>query len=454
MKRGSASSSIHAQLPSAAERRAAGRAARERLKRNELASWERTDAANPVAIISGQNEIRLAELVPLRHSRMAESPWAYYRGAAAVMAADLASRPDTGLTVQLCGDAHILNFGLWATPERRLSFDLRDFDETLPGPFEWDVSRLVASIVVLARETGLKASVAEQAVARCLQTYRDRIGHYAEAKQLDIWYDLITARKLVGLFVPEEQEQISSHIERKARRRTSAGAVRKLTERVRGHLRIIEDPPLRVRLQADQPALADDVFEAYRASLPEYRRHLLDRFSLVDAARQVVGVGSVGMRVFLVLLEGRDGADPLFLQIKQAGSSVYEAYRGPSHHQNHGERVVVGKRLIQSATDIFAGYTSVASHDFYVRQFRDMKVIPKADLIAPRLAEFSTACGKALARAHARTGDPVAIAAYIGKGRRFDEALREFAVSYADQTARDHRQLSEAIAGGAIEGPE
>jgi len=454
LKRGSASSSIHAQLPSAAERRAAGRAARERLKRNELASWERTDAANPVAIISGQNEIRLAELVPLRHSRMAESPWAYYRGAAAVMAADLASRPDTGLTVQLCGDAHILNFGLWATPERRLSFDLRDFDETLPGPFEWDVSRLVASIVVLARETGLKASVAEQAVARCLQTYRDRIGHYAEAKQLDIWYDLITAQQFVALFAPEEQEQVSSQIERKARRRTSAGAVRKLTERVRGHLRIIEDPPLRVRLQADQPALADDVFEAYRASLPEYRRHLLDRFSLVDAARQVVGVGSVGMRVFLVLLEGRDGADPLFLQIKQAGSSVYEAYRGPSHHQNHGERVVVGKRLIQSATDIFAGYTSVASHDFYVRQFRDMKVIPKADLIAPRLAEFSTACGKALARAHARTGDPVAIAAYIGKGRRFDEALREFAVSYADQTARDHQQLSEAIAAGALEGPE
>jgi uncharacterized protein (DUF2252 family) len=452
--RGTASSSIHAQLPSTAERRAAGRIARERLKRNELAGWERTDATNPVAIISGQNEIRLAELLPLRHSRMAESPWAYYRGAAAVMAADLASRPDTGLTVQLGGDAHILNFGLWATPERHLSFDLRDFDETLPGPFEWDVSRLVASIVVLARETGLTPGVAEQAVARCLRTYRDRIGYYANARQLDIWYDLITAQKLVSLFAPEEQEQVSSHIERKARRRTSAGAVRKLTQRVQGHLRITEDPPRRVRVQADEPALADDVFEAYRSSLPEYRRHLLDRFSFVDAARQVVGVGSVGMRVFLVLLEGRDGADPLFLQIKQAGSSVYEAYRGPSHHQNHGERVVVGKRLIQSATDIFAGYTSVAGHDFYVRQFRDMKVIPKADLIAPRLAQFATACGKALARAHARTGDPVAIAAYIGKGRRFDEALKEFAVNYADQTARDHRELSDAIAGGTIEGSE
>ncbi len=453
MKRGTASSSIHAQLPSAAQRRAAGRSARERLKRSELAKWQRTSATNPTAIITAQNEIRLAELLPIRHARMATSPWSYYRGAAAVMAADLGSRPDTGLTVQLCGDAHVLNFGLWATPERRLSFDLRDFDETLPGPFEWDVSRLVASIVVLARESGLKASVAEEAVARCLQTYRDRIDHYARARQLDIWYDLITVQQFVSLFASEDQEQVFSHIERKARRRTSAGAVRKLTERVRGHLRIIEDPPLRVRLQADEPALADEVFEAYRASLPEYRRHLLDRFSFVDAARQVVGVGSVGMRVFLVLLEGRDGADPLFLQIKQAGSSVYEAHCGPSRHPNHGERVIVGKRLIQSATDIFAGYTSVANHDFYVRQFRDMKVIPKGDLIAPRLAQFASACGKALARAHARTGDPVAIAAYIGKGRRFDEALAEFAINYADQTARDQRQLSDAIASGTIEGP-
>ena len=448
MKRGTASSSIHAQLPSAAQRRAAGQSARERLKRSELAKWQRTSATNPTEIITAQNEIRLAELLPLRHARMAASPWPYYRGAAAVMAVDLGSRPDTGLTVQLCGDAHVLNFGLWATPERRLSFDLRDFDETLPGPFEWDVSRLVASIVVLAREYGLKASVAEGAVARCLQTYRDRIGHYARARQLDIWYDLITVQQFVSLFASEDQEQVFSHIERKARRRTSAGAVRKLTERVRGHLRIIEDPPLRVRLQADEPALADEVFEAYRASLPEYRRHLLDRFSFVDAARQVVGVGSVGMRVFLVLLEGRDGADPLFLQIKQAGSSVYEAHCGPSLHPNHGERVIVGKRLIQSATDIFAGYTSVANHDFYVRQFRDMKVIPKGDLIAPRLAQFASACGKALARAHARTGDPIAIAAYIGKGRRFDEALAEFAVNYADQTARDQRQLSDGIASG------
>jgi uncharacterized protein (DUF2252 family) len=449
---GTAPSSIHAQLPNADERRAAGRAARERLKRNDLAGWERTPAADPVAMLSAQNAIRLPELLPLRHSRMATSPWAFYRGAAAVMASDLGSRSDTGLTVQLCGDAHILNFGLWATPERQLSFDLRDFDETLPGPFEWDVSRLAASIVVLAADNGVRTSVAKHAVARCLHSYRDRITHYATARQLDIWYDLITAQQFVGVFAPEEQEQVSSHIERKARRRTSGGAARKLTERCGEHLRITEDPPIRIRLHTDEPALADEVFEAYRASLPEYRRHLLDRFSFVDAARQVVGVGSVGMRVFLVLLEGRDGADPLFLQIKQAGPSVYEGHRGPSHHANHGQRVVVGKRLIQSATDIFAGFTSVAGSDFYVRQFRDMKVIPSGDLIAPRLARFATACGKALARAHARTGDPIAIAAYIGKGRRFDEALGEFAVSYAEQTARDHRQLSDAVTSGTRAG--
>jgi len=395
--------------------------------------------------------MRLADLVAIRYGRMAAGPWSFYRGAAVVMASDLASRPDTGLTVQLCGDAHLLNFGLWATPERQLSFDLRDFDETLPGPFEWDVSRLVASIVVLARDTGLKESTAEQAVADCLRAYRRRIADYAQSKQLDIWYDLITAGQLVGLYKPAEQEQVWAHIKRKARRRTSAGAARKLTETVGGQIRITEDPPLRVRLVDDELALEDAVFASYRSSLPEYRRRLLDRFSFVDAARQVVGVGSVGMRVFLVLLTGRDAADPLFLQIKQAGPSVYEAYCGESGHASHGERVVVGKRLIQSATDIFVGFTSVGDRDFYVRQFRDMKVIPRADLVAPRLAEFATASGKVLARAHARTGDPIAIDAYIGKGRRFDEALGEFAAEYAAQTVRDHQQLKNAITNGDIE---
>jgi uncharacterized protein (DUF2252 family) len=437
--------------PTIDERRAAGRAARKRLPRGDLAGWNRAERPDPLLTIDAQNAMRLAELVPLRHERMSESPWAFYRGAAAVMAADLGSRPDTGLTVQLCGDAHVLNFGLWATPERQLSFDLRDFDETLPGPFEWDVSRLVASIVVLATDNGVKLDKAERAVAECLRAYRERIARYARAKPLDVWYDLITADHLIALFKPADQELLVSHIARKAKRRTSAGAARKLTERVDGTLRITEDPPVRVRLADDELALEDAIFAAYRASLPEYRRALLDRFSFVDAVRQVVGVGSVGMRVFLVLLTGRNTSDPLFLQIKQAGPSVYEPYCGESAHDSHGERVVVGKRLIQSATDIFAGFTSIGGDDYYVRQFRDMKVIPRGDLIAPRLAEFAIACGQVLARAHARTGDAIAIDAYIGRGRRFDAALGEFAVAYADQTARDHRRLADAVADRPID---
>jgi uncharacterized protein (DUF2252 family) len=435
--------------PTIDERRASGRAARKRLPRSGLAGWDRTDRTDPLTTIFAQDRMRLAELAPIRHARMAVSPWAFYRGAAAVMAGDLGSRPHTGLTVQLCGDAHVLNFGLWATPERQLSFDLRDFDETLPGPFEWDVSRLVASIVVLARDNGVKAREAKRAVAECLRAYRKRIARYAQAKPLDIWYDLITADHLIALFEPADQELLATHISRKSKRRTSAGAARKLTERVDGTLRITDDPPLRVRLAADELALEDAIFAAYRDSLPEYRRRLLDRFSLADAVRQVVGVGSVGMRVFLVLLTGRDVSDPLFLQIKQAGPSVYEPFCGESAHGSHGERVVVGKRLIQSATDIFAGFTSLGDGDYYVRQFRDMKVIPRGDLIAPRLAEFATACGQVLARAHARTGDPIAIDAYIGRGRRFDAALGAFAVAYADQTARDQQRLSDAIANPA-----
>ena len=394
--------------------------------------------------------MRLPGLAPLRYERMAASPWTFYRGAAGVMAADLASRVDTGLTVQLCGDADILNFGLWATPERQLSFDLRDFDETLPGPFEWDVSRLVASVHVLARDSGIKPSVAEEAVAACLRSYRARIAGYINAKQLDIWYDIITADQLVGAFRPADQELATAHIERQAKKRTSSGAARKLTERIDGRLRITEDAPRRVHLHADELALADELIASYRRSLPEDRRHLLDRFTFVDKVRQVVGVGSVGMRVYLVLFEGRNGGDPLFLQIKQAARSVYEPHCGVSPHENHGQRVVSGQLLIQAATDIFVGWTRLGGHDYYVRQFRDMKVIPDSQLIAPRLVPFAAKCGAVLARAHARTGDPTAIHAYIGNGNRFDQALGEHASAYADQTERDHQQLLEAIASGAI----
>ena len=396
-----------------------------------------------------QNTIRAEELLPVRNGRMAATPWTYYRGAAAVMAADLGSRSHSGLIVQLCGDAHLLNFGLWATPERNLSFDLRDFDETLPGPFEWDVARLVASIVVLARTYGVRADRAESAVVACLRAYRERMAGYADARWLDIWYDLIAVDEFLSVFADADKIRAAAHIERKAQTRTHRGAFRKLTEHRGGHLRITEDPPVR---QHRDDGLAEALFVSYHDSLPDERRHLLDRFELVDTVRQVVGVGSVGMRVHLVLLEGRDRRDPLFLQIKQAGPSVYESCCGPSRYDNHGRRVVEGKRLVQSATDIFVGWTEARGHDYYVRQFRDMKIIANGELIAPRLGAFASACGKVLARSHARTGDPVAIAAYIGKGRAFDEAMGAFAHAYADQTARDHRQLVDAIASGMLPG--
>ena len=398
-----------------------------------------------------QNGMRVPDLVPLRHGRMAASPWNFYRGAAAVMATDLATSPNSGLQVQLCGDAHVLNFGLWATPERNLSFDLRDFDETLPGPFEWDVMRLTASLVVVARENGVPRGEADDAVASALRAYRSKMRDYAGASQMEIWYDSIYVDQLLGYFGEDRRGRVAKHIEKKRKRRTSAGAFEKLTEMVGGRRRIIEEPPRLTHF--DDPRrleIVREVYERYAETLQDDRRHLLENFTFVDTARQVVGVGSVGMRVHLLLLDGPGEDEPLFLQVKQAGPSVYEAHLGPSRYDNHGARVVNGKRLIQSATDILVGWTSFDEMDFYVRQFRDMKVIPDAERIAPVLEEFATACGEVLARAHARTGDPVAIASYIGKGKRFDEAIAGFARAYADQTEHDHAQLVAAIADGVV----
>jgi uncharacterized protein (DUF2252 family) len=435
------------------ERRARGKAARGRARRGTLGHWAEEDRRHDALdAILAQNQIRVPELVPLRHQRMAVSPWNYYRGAAAVMAGDLACEPDSGLMVQLCGDAHVLNFGLWATPERNLYFDLRDFDETLPGPFEWDVKRFAASLVVAARENGIKPAKAAAAVAAGIEAYCRRMRQYTTMPELDIWYDGTHVDKLIGYFEPADRGRVSIHIEKKRQRRTSRGAFAKLTAMAHGRPRITEDPPIRVTISDDEQAdLVDHLLAGYRLTLQEDRRSLFDRFTEVDVVRQVVGVGSVGMRVYLVLLEGRSGADPLFLQVKQAGSSVYEAYTQPSRHGNHGERVISGKRTVQSATDIFVGWGSLHGRDYYVRQFRDMKIIPTTELIAPRLAEFATACGDTLARSHARTGDPVAIDGYIGKGHKFTVEIGRFACRYADQNERDHAQLVSAIAAGTVE---
>ncbi len=398
-----------------------------------------------------QNRIRVPELAPIRHHRMAASAWNYYRGAAAVMAADLASKPDSGLEVQLCGDAHVLNFGLWATPERNLYFDLRDFDETLPGPFEWDVKRFAASLVVAARENRIKSARATDAVLAGVESYRRRMRQYTQMPELDIWYDGMCVDRLMSYFEPADRGRVTIHIDRKRQRRTSLGAFAKLTTMTHGRPRITAEPPIRVTISDDEQAdLVDHFLPEYRLTLQEDRQILFDRFTEVDTVRQVVGVGSVGMRVYLVLLEGRSGADPLFLQVKQAGPSVYEAHTRPSLHDNHGARVINGKRLVQTATDIFVGWGSFHGRDYYVRQFRDMKIIPTTELITPRLSEFATACGEALARAHARTGDPAAIDSYIGRGSNFTDAIARFAHEYADQNARDHADLVRAIGAGTV----
>jgi uncharacterized protein (DUF2252 family) len=436
-----------------AERWAAGRAARKRARRRALGYWTEDDRGHDaLQTILAQDKIRVPELVPIRHYRMAASPWNYYRGAAAVMAADLASQPDSGLTVQLGGDAHVLNFGLWATPERNLAFDLRDFDETLPGPFEWDVKRFAASLVVAARQQGAGQAAADAAVTAGVEAYARRMRTYRDMPEIDIWYDATHVDSLLGYFESADRDQVSVYIERKRKRRVSRRAFTKLTEVADGRPRITEDPPVRVAVSDEQQAdIVGELLAGYRQTLQDDRRVLFDRFTLTDVVRQVVGVGSVGLRVYLVLLEGRTGADPLFLQLKQAGPAVYEAHKQASACASNGERVIMGKRLLQSATDIFVGWGSLYGNDYYVRQFRDMKIIPSTELIAPRLAEFATACGGTLARAHARTGDAMAIASYLGKGPRFTEAIGEFARRYGEQNERDHAQLVNAIAAGQVE---
>jgi uncharacterized protein (DUF2252 family) len=452
-ERSSTPNGRHDLVATRAERRAEGKRGRARAPRGSLGEWSEAHRDHDaLQTILAQNAIRVAELAPLRHQRMAASAWNYYRGAAAVMASDLASRPDSGLDVQLCGDAHVLNFGLWATPERNLFFDLRDFDETLAGPFEWDLKRLASSLVVAARENGVKAGRADKAVAAAVEAYRGRMRRYARSSELDIWYDGMHVDNLLSYFEPADRGRVSVHIEKKKKHRTHLGAYAKLTSMAHGRPRITEDPPIRVTIGDDEQSdLVDTLLAGYRLTLQEDRRTLFDRFTEADMVRQVVGVGSVGMQVYLVLFEGRSGADPLFLQVKQAGPSVYESPARRSTFTNHGERVIHGKRMVQSATDIFVGWGSLRERDYYVRQFRDMKIIPTIELISPVLIEFATACGETLARAHARSGDPVAIDGYLGKGSAFDTSITRFARLYADQNERDHAQLVTAITSGTVE---
>ncbi|WOC11751.1 DUF2252 domain-containing protein [Gordonia sp. MP11Mi] len=438
-----------------------GAAQRKVVGRRALGRWRpERRGHDALSTILTQNGIRDQALVPMRHGRMAATPWTYYRGAAAVMAADLASEQHTGIMVQLCGDAHVLNFGLWNSPERNLSFDLRDFDETLCGPFEWDVKRFLSSLVILARDNGV-ADSARDAVAAGYAGYREWITTYATWPALDIWYDSVNADQLVDYTANDDDHRLDAIIEKRAAKRSSRGVFKKLTDVVAGERRIVEDPPYRSHALANHHDELESIIRQYQETVPDHISSLWSRYDLVDAVQQVVGVGSVGMRVFLTLSEERRTGDPIFLQMKQAGPSVYEQFLGPSPYDNHGSRVIHGQRLIQSATDVFVGWTSVTAQeesrqtiDFYVRQFRDGKVIPKGEVIAPRLPQFAKACGHVLARAHSRSGDAKAIDDYLGSSAKAGESFTEFAFAYADQNTADHAQLAKAVEDGEVSAVE
>ena len=407
--------------------------------------------------LRAQEGIRDARLLPLRYARMASSPWAYLRGAAAVMAADLASAPHSGLTVQMCGDAHILNFGLWASPERSLLFDARDFDETLPGPFEWDLKRLVASVHVLADSERLGGTCGEDAAAAVLTGYRKAMRRYARMGELDVWYDQVTADVPLKGLTSDSAHAAARAIEKQSRTQTHRGSAKKLVAEENGRHKILLEPMKRIdegMSEEERIRAYRQVYDTYLASIPPHLRRLVDRFTRSDSVRQIVGVGSVGMRVWLHLLEGDSGRQPLFLQAKQAAASVYEEFLGPSEFSNHGERVVVGQRLMQSAADIFLGHMRVDGTDYYVRQYRDMKIIPKGAQIAGYLPQFAKACGRTLAKAHARSGDPAAIVEHIGRGVAFEEEILRFARAYADQTHVDHAELVAAIVAGEVQAEE
>jgi uncharacterized protein (DUF2252 family) len=408
---------------------------------------------------------RVSQLVPIRYGRMATSPFAFFRGAAAVMAADLAATPCTDLRAQLCGDAHLSNFGVYSAPDRRLVFDCNDFDETCPGPFEWDLKRLVASIAVAGRQLDFGGKERRVAAKGAAGAYRASMQRFAGMGNLEVWYLRVDVEaRLAGLRSEVEGKRFRQ-VERglaKARAKDSVRALQKLTYEEDGHLRIVSDPPLITPLRelTDTEGVEDQlqaVLAAYRRSLNEDRRRLAASYRYVDAAMKVVGVGSVGTRAWIVLLLGKDSGDPLFLQAKEARRSVLEPYLGASRYRNHGRRVVEGQRLMQAASDIFLGWVAAEGLDgrrrsFYVRQLWDGKGSATIDSMAPRdLSVYAALCGEALARAHARSGDRVAIASYLGGGEAFDKAMAGFAEAYADQNESDFERLVAAIEGGEIE---
>jgi uncharacterized protein (DUF2252 family) len=446
--------------PSRQHRREAGRSARAAVPLETHAAIDDPDGGRtPVALLRADEASRQAHLLPLRYERMAASPFAFLRGAAAVMADDLSRVPNSGLRVQLCGDAHLANFGMFAAPDRRLVFDLNDFDETLPGPFDWDAKRLAASVVVAGRHVGVKPKRQRRAAAVAVESYRTTMHHLAEMSTLDVWYARVDVDDMVEQLRGTSLAPDAQRASRSSSRNTGEVAVRKLTEVVDGRRRFRTDPPLLVPIREDEvsgvTADAAVVYEQYLSTLPPDRAVLLLRYSFVDLAHKVVGVGSVGSRALVLLMESGDG-EPLILQLKQVDSSALEPYLGGPEWTHGGQRVVVGQRLLQATGDPFLGWArggERAPYDFYVRQLRDRKgAIDLERLDGDDLVLYARLCGAVLARAHARAGDASTIAGYLGGTTAFDEAVAEFAVGYADRTESDHAQLVAALTQGEVPG--
>ncbi len=437
---------------------------RKAVPRSDHGEWEPAQR-DPLPILTAQDATRVAELVPMRYGRMLGSPFAFFRGAAAVMAADLAQTATAGLEAQLCGDAHLSNFGVFAAPDRRLVFDCNDFDETCRGPFEWDVKRLAASIAVAGRERGFGKKERRRAALAAAGTYRESMREFAAMRNIDVWYSRLDVEPVLAVLRSQVDERDYRRLERnlaKAATKDSMRALDRLTREVDGEPRIVSDPPLITPLAeltdaADAEQQLQAVLAAYRKSLTHDRQRLASSYRFVDAARKVVGVGSVGTRAWIVLLLGRDSGDPLFLQAKEARASVLEPHVGASPYRNHGRRVVEGQRLMQAASDIFLGWVATRRGDegrrcFYVRQLWDGKGSAAVERMSARnLAIYSALCGRALARAHARSGNRVGIGAYLGSGEAFDEALARFAEAYADQNEDDFERVARAAADGEIE---
>ena len=440
-------------LDSRSARLARGKALRRRSPRSSHATWSPPrDRPDLVDLIQTADRERIRELLPIRYGRMALSPFGFLRGAASVMARDLASTPVTGLTVQLCGDAHVSNFGVFGTPERQQVFDVNDFDETLPGPWEWDVKRLATSFVVAGRQNGYRRSEIRRATRTAVQSYRKMMAAFAGMRYLDVWYFHLDVKSPP---FPEDRalRALIGRAAGKSLRRTGLAAFPNLTKSVKGRFRIRNDPPL-IAHYRDFTAeeLSRSLYDRYLETLPDERRMLLDRYHVADVAQKVVGVGSVGLECsVLLLLADNDVEDPLFLQLKQATSSALERYLGASPYPNHAQRVVIGQHLVQEASDIFLGWSRLGTRDFYVRQLRDMKFSYALSTLG--VQEFigqAELCGTALARAHARTGDPAQISGYLGGGTAFDRAITTFAEAYAEQTERDHAVFLRAIKTGRI----